>query len=86
MLRLICGYAPQRGRGLEEKQTFCEELKGVWYMHSADTLVVCLGYFSRHVHRHIDGVHEGYGVGLGNLEGRMLLEFCLRFVCVKYMV
>ena len=31
-----------------------------------------------HVGRHIerfDGVHDGYGVSQGNLEGRMLLEW-----------
>ena len=47
-----------------------------------------LGGFGGHVGRHIDGfdgVHEGYGVGERNLEGRMLPEFCLVF-CIKYMV
>ena len=49
-------------------------------MYSADDLVMCLGDFNGHVDRHIagfDGVHEGYGVGQRNLEGRMILEFCL---------
>ena len=27
VLRLICGYAPQSGRRLEEKQSFYDELK-----------------------------------------------------------
>ena len=42
MLRLICGYAPQSGRSLEGKQSFCDELIGVWHMYSADDLVMCL--------------------------------------------
>ena len=42
-LRLICGIAPQRGRSLEEKQSFYNELKCVWDMHSADDLFMCLG-------------------------------------------
>ena len=49
-------------------------------MHSADDLVMCLSDINGHVGRHIDGlhgVHGWYGVGQRNLEGRMLLEFCL---------
>ena len=43
-------------------------------------LVVCLRDFNGNVGRHIDGccgVLGRYGVGQRNLEGRMLLEFCL---------
>ena len=49
-------------------------------MHSAEDLVMCSGEFNGHVGRHIDGfsgVHRWYCVGQRNLEGRMLLEFCL---------
>ena len=66
VLRLICGYAQKSGRSLEEKQSFHDELKCEWNMHSADELVMCLGDFNGHVGRHIDGfdrVHAGYGVG-----------------------
>ena len=56
-------------------------------MHSADDLAMCLGDFNVHVGRHIDGfdgVHEGYGVCRRNLEGRMLLKFCLeKELCVQ---
>ena len=56
-------------------------------MHSADDLVMLLDDFNRHVGRHIDGfdgMHGGYGVGQRNLEGRMLLEFCLeKELCVS---
>ena len=49
-------------------------------MHSADDLVMCFSDLNGHVGRHIDGfdgVHGRYGVGQRNLEGRMLLEFCI---------
>ena len=79
VLRLICGYAPQSVRSFEEKQSY-DKLKCEWDMQSADDLVMCLGDFNGHVGRHIngfDGLHRGYCVGHRNLEGRMLLEFCL---------
>ena len=84
MLRLLCGYAPQSGRSLEEKQSFNDELKGE---HSAGHLVMCLGDFNGHVGRHIDGldgVRGGYVVSQWNLEEIMLLEFCLeKELCVS---
>ena len=46
-------------------------------MHSADDLVMCFGEFNGHIDGHIDGFHGVYGVGQRNVEGRMLLEFCL---------
>ena len=53
------------------------KLKGEWDMNGAGDLVMCLGDFNGHVGWHIDGVHEWYGVGQRNFEGRILLEFCL---------
>ena len=55
-------------------------------MHSVDYLAICMGDINGHISRHIDGfdgVLGGYGVGQRNLEGRMLLEFCLErnYVC-----
>ena len=51
---------------------------------SACDLVTCLGDFNGHIGRHIDGVQGGYGVGQTNMEGRMLLEFCLvKELCVS---
>ena len=54
VLRLICGYAPQGRRSLEEKQSFYDELKCEWDMHSADDLVMCLFDFNGYVGRHVD--------------------------------
>ena len=63
-----------------------DKLKCERDMHSADDLVMCLCDFNGHVGRHIDsfdGVHRIYGVGRRNLEGKMLLEFCLeKELCV----
>ena len=39
VLRLICGYAPQSERRLEENESF-NELKCEWDMHSADDLAM----------------------------------------------
>ena len=78
--RLICGYATQCERSLEEKQYFYDELKYEWDMHSAGDLAMCLCNLNGHVYKHIDGfdrVHGGYDIGRRNLRGRMLLECCL---------
>ena len=76
VLRLVCGYASQSGRRLEEEQSFYDELKCEWDMHSAGDLVKCLGdMLGGHVCMYIDGcdgVHGGYSVGHRNLEERML--------------
>ena len=61
VLRLICEYAPQSGKRLDEKQSFYDELKCEWDMHSADNLVMCLGDLNGHVDG-FDGVHGGYVV------------------------
>ena len=69
LLRLICGYAPQSGRPLEERQSFVMA-KCECDMHSAGILAMCLEDFDGHIGRHIDGFdgsHGEYGVGLMNL-------------------
>ena len=84
VLRLICGYAPLTGISLEEKQSFYDELKCEWDMHSAGDSVMCLRDFGGYVGLHIVGVHRGYFVGQRNLEGRMLFAFCLeKELCVS---
>ena len=52
-------------------------LKCEWDMHSADDLVMCFGDINGHAGRYIDGFDGGYGVGQRNMEGRMLLKFCM---------
>ena len=63
VLRLICGYTPQSGRCLEEKQSSYDELKCEWDIHSTGDLIMCLGKINSHVSMHIDGfdgVHGGW--------------------------
>ena len=53
-------------------------------MTTTHTTFILVGIFGRHIGRHgVDGVHGRFGVGQRNLEGRMLLEFCLEinYVC-----
>ena len=87
---MIYRHAPQRGRSLEEKLSFSEEVNCEWDTHSAHDLVMLLGDINGHVGRHIDGlgaVHGGYDVGQRNSKGKMLLQFCLeKELCVKYIV
>ena len=56
-------------------------------MHSAGDLVMPLGDINGHVGRRVDGFdedHGGFCEGQVNLEGRMLLEFCLeKELCVS---
>ena len=70
-----------------KKNRFFYELKCEWDILSAGDLPMCLGDINGHVDRHIDGfdgVCGGFGVGQRNLEGRMLLEFCLeKKLCVS---
>ena len=75
MLRFICGHAPQSGRSLEEK--LYDKLKCEWNMHSVDDLIMCLGDINGHDGNHIYCLDGRYGVGQRNLEGRLLLVFCL---------
>ena len=53
---------------MEEKQSLYDKMKGEWDMHGAGDLVMCFGDFSGHIGRHVDGVHEVYGIGQRNLE------------------
>ena len=70
-----------------EERSYYDMLKGEWDMHSGGDLVMCSNDFNEHIGWHIDGldrVDGGYGVGQRNLEGRMLLMFCLdKKLCVS---
>ena len=89
MLSLICGYAPQSGRSLEEKLSFYDELNCEWDAHSANDLLMCLGDFNGHVGRHIDyfdELHGGYGVCqsfFGRKNVIRVLSVCVKYVFFK---
>ena len=53
------------------RNTFYDELKGMWNMDSAYYLAMCLGNLNGHMGRHIDGFVV-YGVSQRNFEGTML--------------
>ena len=83
VLRLIFCMLHKVEEVWRTRQSFYDELKCEWDVYYADDLVMCLGNLDGHVNG-IDGVHGGYGVGQRNLEGRMLLEFCLeKELCVS---
>ena len=51
---------------MKENQSFYNELKDKWDMHSEGDLVISLGDLDGHIGRHIDrfiGVHGGYSIG-----------------------
>ena len=50
----------QCDRSFGERQSFYEELKCEWALHSAGDLVMCLGDFNGHVGRHFDGLDGVY--------------------------
>jgi len=79
VLRLICAYAPQRGRPEVEKDSFYDEMAGEWNVGGAKEIVIGLGDFNGHIGKEADGfegVHGGNGIGKRNMEGKRLLEFC----------
>uniref|UniRef100_A0A0L8HA70 Endonuclease/exonuclease/phosphatase domain-containing protein n=1 Tax=Octopus bimaculoides TaxID=37653 RepID=A0A0L8HA70_OCTBM len=79
VVRVICGYGLQSGRGIAEKEQFFNEMVNEWDLQQVDELVLGISDFNGHVGKRIqrfEGVHGGNGIGKRNLEGRMLLEFC----------
>ena len=76
VLRLLCGYTPLSEMNFDEKQTFSDELKGDWDMHSVGDLVMCFDDLYEHMGRDIDGsygVHGMYSVGESCFVGSVLL-------------
>ena len=79
MLKVICGYGPQSGRTNVEKDQFYDALASEWELQSEGELVLGMGDFNGHVGKWIEGfegVRGGNGIGVRNVEGRRLLEFC----------
>ena len=78
VVNLISVYAPQSGRGKEEKEEFFTVLgKILSDIDAGERLLIC-GDMNGHVGADVDGfegVHGGYGFGKRNVDGEMLLEF-----------
>ena len=65
----------QRKRDFKRKW----RVSGVWQMQNE--MVLGLGDFNGHVGKCAEGfevIHGGYGIGKRNVEGRMLLDFCVQ--------
>ena len=81
VVRVICAYAPQSGKPDSEKELFYEEMAREWSMANANEMVLGLGDFNGHAGKcaeGFEGIHGGYGIGKRNVEGRMLLDFCVQ--------
>ena len=81
VVRVICAYAPQSGKPDSEKELFYEEMAREWSMANANEMELGLGDFNGHVGKcaeGFEGIHGGYGIGKRNVEGRMLLDFCVQ--------
>ena len=78
VVNLISVYAPQSGRGKEEKEEFFTVLGNILSdIDAGERLLIC-GDMNGHVGADVDGfegVHGGYGFGKRNVDGEMLLEF-----------
>ena len=81
VVRVICAYAPQSGKPDSEKELFYEEMAREWSMANANEMVLGLGDFNGHVGKcaeGFEGIHGGYGIGKRNVEGSMLIDFCVQ--------
>ncbi|MCJ8745631.1 hypothetical protein PDJAM_G00132390 [Pangasius djambal] len=81
MLNVVCGYAPQVGCELEEKERFWSELDEVIEnIHTGERVVIGAD-FDGHVGEGNTGDEEvmgNFGVKERNLEGQMVVDFAKR--------
>ena len=86
VVRIVCAYAPQCGRSMSQKEKFYEEMVRGCEVENASKVLICLGDFNGHIGKEVEGfegVHGGFGIGKRNLDGRLLLEFCVeKDLCV----
>ena len=78
VLNLVSVYAPQVGRTMVEKEEFLLCWREVLSAISAEEHLMVCGDMNGHVGAKVDGfegIHGGYGYGVRNTEGEMLLEF-----------
>ena len=83
-LGVIQVYAPQQGRPWEEKHAFYEKLQDTVDNLPVGCEFIIMGDMNGHVgmcRRNLEHIVDAFGVGDRNLEGKMLLDFCLRNSC-----
>ena len=72
---------------MSEKEKFYEEMARGREVENANEVLICLRAFDGHIGKEVDGfegVHGGFGIGKRNLEGGLLLEFCVeKDLCVS---
>ena len=77
--RVVCAYASQSGKWMEDKQTLYEDKSRKCTTHHMSEPIIGMGDSSGHDGRNIDGFYEAH-VGLSNGERNherwMLLELC----------
>ena len=49
VVRVVCAYAAQRGKSMEEKEHFYEDLSREWTTHHTSELIIGKGDFNGHV-------------------------------------
>ena len=75
VVNLVSVYAPQSGRGKEEKEEFFTVLGKIFSdIDVGERSGDMNGHFGVEVVG-FEGVHGGYGFGRRNVDGEMLLEF-----------
>ena len=80
VVRTVCAYAPQCRRSMSEKK-FHEEMTRGCEVNNKKEVLICLGDFNGFIGKKVDGleeIHGGFGIGRRNVEGRLLLEFCVK--------
>ena len=80
VLNIISAYAPHSGRSMREKEEFWMKMTDLLISIKDEESVFVGGDMNGHVGTNSDGyqgVHGGYGYGLRNPEGEMLLEFAV---------
>ena len=80
VVRIVCAYAPQCERLMSEKEKFYEEMARRCEVENENEVLICLGDFNGHIGKEVDrfeSVHGSFGRGKRNVEGRLMLEFCV---------
>ena len=83
---VVCAYAPQSVKSMEEKDKFYEDLSRERTTHHMSELINGMRDISGHVERNlwISEVHGGHSTGKRNQEGRMLMESCdAKHICIS---
>ena len=70
-----------------KKRSFIKKIAKGCEVENENEILICLGDFNGYVGKEVDGfggVHGGFEIGKRNVEGRLLLEFCVeKSMCVS---